>query len=219
MKAFLKSTLIATALATTLQAVKNIIYYTPLQESINAWMKESLVFYGISTLVFGLFGYTCFLLLGFAISSNRGQLPTLSPCMRKQAIIITILMACRLIWYITLHSIGSKDMPQIYSQIAGYATTAQSILIAIWLWQLAFSNQDTFHSETLGKVGKTASWVIIGVSISWIVAIIKFTAIYEGDIPRFLYSIMTYVFLTIYIVLLTTYCRIARKQNIINDLK
>ena len=86
MKTFLKSTLVATALAITLQAIKNIIYYTPLQENINAWLEESLVAYGFSTLIFGFFAYVCFLLLGFAISSSRDQLPALSPCMRTQTI-------------------------------------------------------------------------------------------------------------------------------------
>jgi hypothetical protein len=219
MKTFLKSTLAATALAMTLQAIKNIIYYTPLQEDINAWLEESLVAYGFSTLIFGFFAYVCFLLLGFAISSSRDQLPALSPCMRTQMIIIAALITCRLVWYIIFYSIGWEDVPQIYSQIAGYVTTVQNILTAAWLWQLTFSKQGTFQSDTLGEAGKSTSWAIIVASVLWIASIIVLSTRFEGDTPRFLYSIMTYVFLVIFIRLIVTYYSITREHNITNDIK
>lgn len=216
MKRFLNTTLIASAVGITLQAIQNIVYYIPyIQDSINAWTNDHTVAYGTLSGVYGLLLYLCFLLLGFAISSSREQLPSLSACMRMQMLIIIGMLLGRFVWGIAYYSIGGEHIPHICKQIAGYWTTIQNTLLACWLWQLACRKKGTFQSASLGKLGKISSLGIIVATILWIVAII----LYKGDLPKFMYSLMTWTLHLTFIVLLGEYWRTETKQNKTNEIK
>jgi hypothetical protein len=214
MKLNLKATIIATAVVMTLDSIQRILKYVPYaQERMNNWSSDQFAVYGLVIGVLALFLYICALLIGFAISSNRENLPALSPCMRTQLIVIVGMIIFNLLWYVVYYSIGSENIPEVCRQIVSYWLITQKVLLTAWLWQLAFTKQGTFSSANIGKTGKIFSWGWIISIVAMFATAIVFIIVNESDLPRFFYSISAEIGYIMNLILLGGYWWFERKNN------
>ena len=200
MKLNLKATIIATAVGMTLSSIYRIAYHIIYLQGLSA---ENMIYTTSCSALISLFIFICFVLMGFAVSSNREQLPTLSSSMAIQVLIMTLIICINIILGLVSEHSESSLSPTC-SNIRIYSVTALRILLAAWLWQLALGKHKTFASKRVGVFGKTYASFLIIAAIVFLVIIIAFT-ISGNDIPAYMYTIMGEVQGLTFLLLMITY--------------
>ena len=200
MKLNLEATIIATAVGMTLSSMYRIAYHIIYLQGLSA---ENIIYTTSCSALIGLFIFICFVLMGFAVSSNREQLPTLSSSMAIQVLIMMLIICINIILgLVSEHS--ESSLSPTYSNIRIYSVTALRIILAAWLWQLALGKHKTFASKRVGVFGKTYASFLIIAAIVFLVIIIAFT-ISGNDIPAYMYTIMGEVQGLTFLLLMITY--------------
>ena len=185
MKLNLKASIIATAVGMTLSSIYRIAYHILYLQGLST---ETFMYTTSCSAFISFFVFICFVLMGFAVSSNREQLPTLSSTMAIQLLIMMLIMCTNIILrLVSEHS--ESYLSSTCSEISPYSVTVLKILIAAWLWQLAFGKHKTFASNRVGGFGKTYASFLIIATIVYLVILIAFT-ISGNDIPASMYTIM-----------------------------
>lgn len=200
MKLNLKASIIATAVGMTLSSIYRIAHHILYLQGLST---ETFMYTTLCSAFISFFVFICFVLMGFAVSSNREQLPTLSSTMAIQLLIMMLIMCTNIILrLVSEHS--ESYLSSTCSEISPCSVTVLKILIAAWLWQLALGKHKTFASNRVGGFGKTYASFLIIATIVYLVILIAFT-ISGNDIPASMYTIMGKVQELTFLLLMITY--------------